>query len=425
MRPTPRSRPSWTRADRSLHPSVPLLAGPTAAPSSVPPADDGAAPHPLPALTGMRPFGCHGFHDGRRRRDRHDTSPPRPRLRLTREGLGTLAFLLPFLRHLRAVRLVPDAAGGRDERAGDELRVSEPTFVGLENFARVLADPQFGIAVRNTAWFTVLALVFGFPVPIILARADERGPARPRAVQRPGLPAGRRAAGRVRAAVAVLLRRLPARRVQHDPRLGRPRAGPVAAGRRHGDAVDRHRGHVGGRRRDGHHLPGRAAQCPAGAVRRGRGRRRLDLAEDPLHHAAVHAQRAVRHADPAAHRHVAAVHRAVAVHRRRAGQLDPDRAAAHLPLRLPEQPRRRLRDGRRAEPDAGRVPGRVHRGLLLADPPMEHRLDDPAPTPRAPGRHRVDVLDRAVDPVGRRLAAASHPLDDARPPRRHAACSCW
>jgi len=47
--------------------------------------------------------------------------------------------------------------------------VSEPTFVGLDNFARVLSDPQFGIAVRNTAWFAFLALVFGFPIPIILA----------------------------------------------------------------------------------------------------------------------------------------------------------------------------------------------------------------------------------------------------------------
>ncbi len=47
--------------------------------------------------------------------------------------------------------------------------MSEPTFVGVDNFARVLADPQFGIAVRNTAWFAFLALVFGFPIPIILA----------------------------------------------------------------------------------------------------------------------------------------------------------------------------------------------------------------------------------------------------------------
>jgi multiple sugar transport system permease protein len=99
-----------------------------------------------------------------------DTTPRRRvnRLRVTRESLGTLAFLLPFLvvfglfawfPMLRAVVM----------SVQDTNLVSEPTFVGLENFARILADPQFGIAVRNTAWFSLLALVFGFPVPIILA----------------------------------------------------------------------------------------------------------------------------------------------------------------------------------------------------------------------------------------------------------------
>lgn len=42
-------------------------------------------------------------------------------------------------------------------------------WVGLDNFARVLADPLLGTAVMNTLWFTVLALVIGFPVPILLA----------------------------------------------------------------------------------------------------------------------------------------------------------------------------------------------------------------------------------------------------------------
>jgi multiple sugar transport system permease protein len=90
------------------------------------------------------------------------------RLRLNRESLGALAFLLPFLvifglfawfPMLRAVVMSVQ----QTNFAGD------PSFVGLQNFTRVLADPQFGIAVRNTAWFSALALVFGFPVPIILA----------------------------------------------------------------------------------------------------------------------------------------------------------------------------------------------------------------------------------------------------------------
>ena len=42
-------------------------------------------------------------------------------------------------------------------------------FVGLDNFAKVLRDPLFAKAVTNTAWFALLALVFGYPVPLVLA----------------------------------------------------------------------------------------------------------------------------------------------------------------------------------------------------------------------------------------------------------------
>jgi multiple sugar transport system permease protein len=47
--------------------------------------------------------------------------------------------------------------------------VGVPRFVGLENFANVLADPLFGKAVGNTAFFALLALIFGYPIPLILA----------------------------------------------------------------------------------------------------------------------------------------------------------------------------------------------------------------------------------------------------------------
>ena len=42
-------------------------------------------------------------------------------------------------------------------------------WVGFENFRRVLDDPLLWTAIKNTAWFAFLALVFGFPVPIVLA----------------------------------------------------------------------------------------------------------------------------------------------------------------------------------------------------------------------------------------------------------------
>ncbi|MFC4138276.1 sugar ABC transporter permease [Microbacterium bovistercoris] len=47
--------------------------------------------------------------------------------------------------------------------------VTEPTWVGLENFQRVLADPLLGTAVANTLLFAGLAMLIGFPVPVLLA----------------------------------------------------------------------------------------------------------------------------------------------------------------------------------------------------------------------------------------------------------------
>jgi multiple sugar transport system permease protein len=47
--------------------------------------------------------------------------------------------------------------------------VTAPTFVGLANFQHVLADPLLGTAVRNTAYFALLALLIGYPVPLVAA----------------------------------------------------------------------------------------------------------------------------------------------------------------------------------------------------------------------------------------------------------------
>jgi multiple sugar transport system permease protein len=47
--------------------------------------------------------------------------------------------------------------------------VTDPEFVGLDNFRAVLSDPLLATAVQNTLWFALLALVFGYPVPLVLA----------------------------------------------------------------------------------------------------------------------------------------------------------------------------------------------------------------------------------------------------------------
>lgn len=47
--------------------------------------------------------------------------------------------------------------------------VTSPDWVGWENFERLFADPLFVVAWRNTAYFTLLALVIGFGVPFLTA----------------------------------------------------------------------------------------------------------------------------------------------------------------------------------------------------------------------------------------------------------------
>ena len=47
--------------------------------------------------------------------------------------------------------------------------VDTPPWVGLDNFRHVLDDPLLWTAVKNTLWFTFLALVFGYPIPLMLA----------------------------------------------------------------------------------------------------------------------------------------------------------------------------------------------------------------------------------------------------------------
>jgi multiple sugar transport system permease protein len=47
--------------------------------------------------------------------------------------------------------------------------VQPATWVGLHTFRTVLHDPLLPIAVKNTAYFAGLALLFGYPIPLIAA----------------------------------------------------------------------------------------------------------------------------------------------------------------------------------------------------------------------------------------------------------------
>ena len=83
------------------------------------------------------------------------------------EGLAAFVFLVPMLVIFGIFSWMPIAQAF--VMSVQETNLITSTFVGLDNFAQVLGDPLFGTAIRNTAYFALLALVIGYPIPLVLA----------------------------------------------------------------------------------------------------------------------------------------------------------------------------------------------------------------------------------------------------------------
>ncbi len=99
---------------------------------------------------------------------------PRYRARRTpltwvrRGGLSTFVFMLPLLVIFGAFSWYPIVRTAVMAFQETNL-VTAPTWVGLDNFSAVIHDPQTPIAVRNTIYFALLALVIGYPIPLAAA----------------------------------------------------------------------------------------------------------------------------------------------------------------------------------------------------------------------------------------------------------------
>jgi multiple sugar transport system permease protein len=83
-------------------------------------------------------------------------------------GLAALLFALPMLAIFTAFSWFPIARLVVLSFQHTNL-IDPPTWAGLQNFRDVLNDPLFTTAVKNTAYFAVLALIFGYPIPLIAA----------------------------------------------------------------------------------------------------------------------------------------------------------------------------------------------------------------------------------------------------------------
>jgi multiple sugar transport system permease protein len=83
-------------------------------------------------------------------------------------GLAALLFALPMLAIFAAFSWYPIARLVVLSFQQTNL-IDPPTWVGLQNFKDVWNDPLFMTAVKNTAYFAFLALLFGYPIPLIAA----------------------------------------------------------------------------------------------------------------------------------------------------------------------------------------------------------------------------------------------------------------
>ncbi|MCS5717239.1 sugar ABC transporter permease [Herbiconiux sp. CPCC 205763] len=85
-----------------------------------------------------------------------------------RGGLSNLLFMLPLLVIFGVFSWKPIVEAVVMSLQKTNL-VSPATFIGLDNYVKVLSDPQLGQAALNTLYFAFLALLFGYPVPLVVA----------------------------------------------------------------------------------------------------------------------------------------------------------------------------------------------------------------------------------------------------------------
>jgi multiple sugar transport system permease protein len=83
-------------------------------------------------------------------------------------GLSSLLFALPLLVVFGLFSWWPIVSAVVMSLQKTNL-VDPATFVGLDNFRTVLTDPLLPTVIRNTGWFALLALIFGYPIPLVAA----------------------------------------------------------------------------------------------------------------------------------------------------------------------------------------------------------------------------------------------------------------
>ncbi|GAA0918363.1 carbohydrate ABC transporter permease [Virgisporangium aurantiacum] len=99
----------------------------------------------------------------RRRPRRRD-----PRTWVQRGGLSSVVFALPLLVIFGVFSWWPIVRSAVMSFQKTNL-VGAPQWVGWKNFEYVLTDPDLPTAIGNTLYFALLALVIGYPIPLVTA----------------------------------------------------------------------------------------------------------------------------------------------------------------------------------------------------------------------------------------------------------------
>jgi multiple sugar transport system permease protein len=87
--------------------------------------------------------------------------------RLRGGGLSTFLFATPLLVIFGLFSWLP--IGRSLVMSFQKTNLLTSSWVGLDNFRAVLEDPLLMKAIANTSWFALLALVLGYPVPLVAA----------------------------------------------------------------------------------------------------------------------------------------------------------------------------------------------------------------------------------------------------------------
>ena len=90
------------------------------------------------------------------------------RVKWTSKKVAPYLFLLPFLTIFAAFQVYPMIYGV--VISFFRFRgLAERQFVGLDNYVRLMNNPQFYQALENTTYYTIGTLIILIPIPLIIA----------------------------------------------------------------------------------------------------------------------------------------------------------------------------------------------------------------------------------------------------------------